>query len=67
MNFHVTNKNICVDFLKVDSVTVSSLLLIGDMKTIQLSSALDVPTEAFGDITGPLVPVVPLTPTVPQG
>ena len=64
MNFHVTNKNISVDFLKVDSVTVSSLLLIGDMKTIQLSSALDIPTEAFGGITGPLVPVAPLT--VPQ-
>jgi len=64
MNFHVTNENICVDFLKVNTVTVSSLLLIGDMKTIQLSSALDIPLEAFGSTTGPLAPIVP---TSPQG
>ena len=61
MNYHVTNESICVDFLKVNTVTVSSFLLIGDTKTIQLSSALDIPLEALGATTGPLIPLVPTT------
>lgn len=57
MDFHVTNDNICIGKIKVVGIASSSLLLVGDAKTIQLSSAFDTPPESL--IVGPLVPFSP--------
>ncbi|MFS0782931.1 spore gernimation protein GerPD [Bacillus sp. 1P06AnD] len=57
MDYHVTNENLCVGKVKVIGVASSSLLLIGDAQTIQLSSAFDTPPESL--IIGPLVPLAP--------
>ncbi|MGM9927231.1 MAG: spore gernimation protein GerPD [Bacillus sp. (in: firmicutes)] len=57
MDYRVTNENLCVGKIKVVGVTSSSLLLVGDVKTIQLSSAFDTPPESV--IVGPLVPFSP--------
>ncbi len=57
MDFHVTNDNICIGKIKVVGIASSSLLLVGDAKTIQLSSAFDTPPESL--IVGPLVPFAP--------
>lgn len=58
MNFHVINENLVVDFLKVNVVSTSSLLMIGDSKTIQLSAALDIPPEVIAQ-PSPIVSVAP--------
>ncbi|MGM9924010.1 MAG: spore gernimation protein GerPD [Bacillus sp. (in: firmicutes)] len=57
MNYHVTNENLCVGKIKVIAVASSSLFLIGDAQTIQLSSAFDTPPESL--IVGPVVPLAP--------
>ncbi|MBM7694003.1 spore germination protein PD [Peribacillus deserti] len=57
MIFNVVNKDICVGSIKVRAIASSSLLLVGDTKSIQLSSAFDTPPESL--IVGPLVPFVP--------
>ncbi|WP_050614270.1 hypothetical protein [Bacillus testis] len=57
MEYQVTNENLCVSKVKVIAVASSSLLLVGDAQTIQLSSAFDTPPESL--IIGPLVPLAP--------
>ncbi|MFD0048809.1 spore gernimation protein GerPD [Actinomycetes bacterium NPDC127524] len=54
MEFNVTNHEICVGEIKVTGVAASSLLHIGDVQTVQLSSAFDTPPESL--IIGPFVP-----------
>ena len=55
MAFYVTNENLCVNAIEVAVVSSSSLLQIGDTKTIQLFSFFDTPPESL--IIGPLVPL----------
>ncbi|WP_108670107.1 spore gernimation protein GerPD [Peribacillus acanthi] len=57
MELHVTNENLCVGNIQVTGVASSALFLIGDVNTIQLSSAFDTPPESL--IIGPFVPLVP--------
>lgn len=57
MEFNVTNHEICVGDIKILGVTSSSLFIIGDSESIQLSSAFDTPPESL--IIGPLVPLTP--------
>ncbi|WP_153124834.1 spore gernimation protein GerPD [Peribacillus tepidiphilus] len=57
MELHVTNENLCVGHIQLNSVSSSSLFLVGDANTIQLSSAFDTPPESL--IIGPFVPLAP--------
>lgn len=57
MNFQVTNANLCVGNIDIIGISSSSLLLVGDSKTIQLSSAFDTPPDSL--IIGALVPLAP--------
>lgn len=57
MNFTVVNKNIQVGHIDIMGVSSSSVLLIGDTKTIALSSSFDTPPESL--IIGPFVPLSP--------
>ncbi|WP_199622467.1 spore gernimation protein GerPD [Paenibacillus alkalitolerans] len=58
MNFTVVNKEISVGEVKiVGGVSTSSVFLIGDTETINLSSVFDTPPESL--IIGPLVPLAP--------
>ncbi|WP_110929047.1 spore gernimation protein GerPD [Bacillus massiliglaciei] len=57
MDFHVTNHQLCVGDIKITGVSSSGLFLIGDVHTVQLSSAFDTPPESL--IIGPLVPLTP--------
>lgn len=57
MNVQITNKDLCVGSIRVIGVSSSSLLLIGDTKTITLSSVFNTPPESL--IIGPLVPLAP--------
>ncbi|MES1039547.1 spore gernimation protein GerPD [Peribacillus simplex] len=57
MEFNVTNHQLCVGDIHITGVASSSLFLIGDVQTVQLSSAFDTPPESL--IIGPLVPFTP--------
>lgn len=57
MDFHVVNGELCVENIEVVGVSASSLFLIGDAQTIQLSSAFDTPPESL--IIGPTFPFIP--------
>ena len=57
MIYHVTNKGLNIGDIKVRIVSTSSVLLVGDVRTIQLSAAFDTPPDSV--IYGPLVPVGP--------
>jgi len=57
LNFTVVNKNIQVGHIDIMGVSSSSVLLIGDTKTIALSSSFDTPPESL--IIGPFVPLSP--------
>ncbi|MET1177595.1 spore gernimation protein GerPD [Peribacillus simplex] len=57
MEFNVTNHQLCVGEIKVIGVASSALFLIGDVQTVQLSSAFDTPPESL--IIGPVVPFAP--------
>ncbi|MDF0726961.1 spore gernimation protein GerPD [Cytobacillus sp. S13-E01] len=57
MNFTVVNRDLCVGNIKVIGVATSSVFLIGDTKTISLSSTFDTPPESL--IIGPFVPLAP--------
>lgn len=57
MEFNVINHQLCVHDIKVTGVSSSSLFLVGDAETIQLSSAFDTPPESL--IIGPFVPLTP--------
>lgn len=55
MNFTVVNKDIQVGDINIVGVSTSSVFLIGDTKTIALSSIFDTPPESL--IIGPFVPL----------
>ncbi|MCH1625826.1 spore germination protein [Fredinandcohnia quinoae] len=57
MNFTVVNKDIQVGNINIVGVGASSVFLIGDTKTICLSSVFDTPPESL--IIGPYVPLSP--------
>ena len=57
MNFEVVNRDICVGSIRVVGVSSSSLLMVGDTNTIQLTSLFDTPPESL--IIGPFVPLNP--------
>lgn len=58
MNYEVVNRDICVGSIHVLGVSSSSLLLVGDADSIQLTSLFDTPPESL--IIGPFVPLTPL-------
>ncbi len=55
MNFEVYNRVLHVGNIDVIGVASSSLLMVGDTETIQLTSAFDTPPESL--IIGPFVPL----------
>lgn len=55
MNFEVVNREICVGNIRVTGVIGSSLLMVGDTNSIQLTSLFDTPPESL--IIGPFVPL----------
>ncbi|WP_071393860.1 spore gernimation protein GerPD [Bacillus tuaregi] len=55
MNFEVVNREICVGDIRVMGIASSSILLVGDANSIQLSSMFDTPAESL--IIGPFVPL----------
>jgi len=57
MNFHVTNKVLCVGDIRLLGISSSSVFLIGDTEQIICSSIFDTPPESI--IVGPLVPLPP--------
>ncbi len=57
MNFEVVNRDICVGSIRVVGVSSSSLLMVGDTNSIQLTSLFDTPPESL--IIGPFVPLAP--------
>ncbi|NMD70847.1 spore gernimation protein GerPD [Bacillus sp. DNRA2] len=57
MNFHVYNRELCVGHIRIIGVSSSSVLMVGDVDTIQLASTFDTPAESL--IIGPFVPLAP--------
>ncbi|MGG0719149.1 spore gernimation protein GerPD [Robertmurraya massiliosenegalensis] len=57
MNLQVHNGEFKIGTMQVEAVSSSSLVLIGDAETIQLSSIFDTPAESL--IIGPYVPLNP--------
>jgi len=55
MNFEVVNREICVGNIRVTGVIGSSLLMVGDTNSIQLTAFFDTPPESL--IIGPFVPL----------
>lgn len=55
MNFEVVNRDICIGHINVLGVSSSSVLMVGDTNSIQLTSLFDTPPEAL--IIGPFVPL----------
>jgi spore germination protein PD len=55
MNFEVVNREICVGNIRVIGVIGSSLLMVGDTNSIQLTALFDTPPESL--IIGPFVPL----------
>jgi spore germination protein PD len=57
MNYEVVNRDICVGSIRVIGVSSSSMLMVGDTNSIQLTSLFDTPPESL--IIGPFVPLAP--------
>ncbi|MFF2446233.1 spore gernimation protein GerPD [Neobacillus sp. NPDC058068] len=55
MNFEVYNRVLHVDHIDILAVASSSVFMIGDTETIQLTAAFDTPPESL--IIGPFVPL----------
>lgn len=55
MNFQVYNRDLHIGDIRVMGVSSSSILMVGDAETIQLTSAFDTPAESL--IIGPFVPL----------
>lgn len=55
MNFEVMNRELCVGSIRVLGVSSSSVLMVGDTNSIQLTSLFDTPPESL--IIGPFVPL----------
>jgi len=51
----VTNRNLCVGSIRVIGVASSSVLMVGDVETIQAASIFDTPSESL--IGAPVVPL----------
>lgn len=47
MEHNVINHQLCVGNIHITGVSSSSLFLIGDVQTVQLSSAFDTPPESL--------------------
>lgn len=58
MIYEVINHDICVGNIHVLGVSSSSLLMVGDSDSIQLTSLFDTPPESL--IIGPFVPLTPI-------
>lgn len=57
MIFEVVNRELCVGSIRIIGVSSSSLLMVGDTNSIQLTSLFDTPAESL--IIGPFVPLTP--------
>jgi spore germination protein PD len=57
MNFEVVNRELCVGHIQVSAVASSSILLVGDTHSIQMTSLFNTPAESL--IIGPFVPLAP--------
>ncbi|KAA9027512.1 spore gernimation protein GerPD [Niallia endozanthoxylica] len=57
MIFEVVNRELCVGTIHVTGISSSSLLMVGDTNSIQLTSLFDTPPESL--IIGPFVPLTP--------
>lgn len=57
MIFKVVNWDVHVGTMDIGIISDSSIVLVGDTQTIQLSSVLDTPADSL--IIGPFVPVSP--------
>jgi len=57
MIFEVVNRELCVGAIRVTGISSSSLLMVGDTNSIQLTSLFDTPPESL--IIGPFVPLTP--------
>lgn len=57
MNLQIYNREIGVGNINIDSVSSSSLVIVGDTEAIQLASIFDTPAESL--IIGPFVPLNP--------
>jgi len=57
VNFQVYNRELSVGDIRLIGVSSSSILMVGDAQTIQLSSIFDTPPESL--IIGPFVPLTP--------
>ncbi|GKU81725.1 spore gernimation protein GerPD [Niallia sp. NCCP-28] len=57
MNFQVYNRDLSVGDINIIGVSSSSICLVGDAQTIQLTSTFDTPAESL--IIGPFVPLTP--------
>ncbi|WP_338449090.1 spore gernimation protein GerPD [Niallia oryzisoli] len=57
MIFEVVNRELCVGSIRIIGVSSSSLLMVGDTNSIQLTSLFDTPAESL--IIGPFVPLSP--------
>jgi len=55
MNFEVVNHEICVGSIRSIGVSSSSLIMVGDASSIQLTSLFNTPPESL--IIGPFVPL----------
>lgn len=60
MEFNVINHQLCLGDIKVVGISSSSLLLIGDVQTVQLSSAFDTPPSSLIKYPGLQLPRGPL-------
>ncbi|KHD85904.1 spore gernimation protein GerPD [Heyndrickxia ginsengihumi] len=55
MELNVVNREINVEQIEIIGVSASSVLLVGDVNTIQQASTFDTPAESL--IIGPFVPL----------
>lgn len=63
MRFHVRNDQVSVKELKITGVSSSSTVIVGDTKSISLSTIFETPPEEL--IVGVTTGVAPTTPLVP--
>ena len=57
MNFEVVNRDICVGHIRVGGIASSSVFMVGDTNSIQLTSLFNTPAESL--VVGPFVPLAP--------
>lgn len=47
MEFNVVNHGLCIGKVDIGGISSSSLLLVGDVNSVQLASAFDTPPSSF--------------------